>query len=289
MTLTADERTFVYQLFLETESPSQIFQALYARKKLKQPHFSIAAICKACQIPSRGYLSEFLNGKRRLNERYRQVFVNTFGLTGRLAEAGMLTFALDEEEADDQRLKLRQKLNSLRKSFIKVEESFPSKLQGMVFAAEVYCAFGLFKNRPTRQQLKEYFGRAKGIDVDYALSALRAIDVIGFDEASSAYFMKENTIRFTDSDEDGLNYDSFHLHAIADAEQGFKTWSRTKDAYFETMMLSIQKSRLQEFLEKIKDHSILAAQDMESTDGDLLIRFNVQIYPMHGAPIPNKS
>jgi hypothetical protein len=46
-------------------------------------------------------------------------------------------------------------------------------------------------------------------------------------------------------------------------------------------MISVKKSRLPEFIEKVKDHSILAAQEVESTEADMLIRFNVQIYPLH--------
>src|SRR4051812_35438592 len=79
MALTAEERSFVYKLFLETENPSRIFRSLYERKKALNRRFSIATMCKACQIPSRGYLSEFLNGKRRLNDRYWKPFIKYFG------------------------------------------------------------------------------------------------------------------------------------------------------------------------------------------------------------------
>ncbi len=281
MALSGEDRNFIYTQFLGQESPSKIFRALYEKKKLAQPHFSIAMLCKNCGIPSRGYLSEFLNGKRRLNKRYWKPFIKCFGLTGRLASAATVSFELEEAEQEADKRVLREKLDQLRKSFKKVEESFPSRLQGMVFAAEVYCAFGLYKNNPSKQQLKDYFGKSRAIDVEYALSVLIGIDVIGLDQETQRYVMRENTIRFTDSDDSGLTMNSFHRYAVEDAQRAFHKWFTSKDAYFETMMISIQKSRLPEFMEKIKDHSILSAQDIESTEADMLIRFNVQIYPLH--------
>lgn len=279
--MSMDERSFVYTQFLGSENPSTIFRALFDRRKQTHPHFSIAQLCKTCGIPSRGYLSEFLNGKRRLNNRYWRSFVKSFGLTGRLATAGLLTFEIEEAAGADERRQLLEKLDNLRRSFKKVEESFPSRLHGMVFAAEVYCAFGLYGNNPTRDQLRGYFGKSRALDVDYALACLIGIEVIGLNPETQRYFIRENTIRFTDSDDSGLTMNSFHQYAVQDAERAFKKWYSSQDAYFETMMISVKKSRLPEFIEKVKDHSILAAQEVESTEADILIRFNVQIYPLH--------
>jgi uncharacterized protein (TIGR02147 family) len=281
MAFTMEERSFIYNQFLVSDKPSTIFRALFERKKQTHPHFSIAQVCKACGIPSRGYLSEFLNGKRRLNNRYWKSFIKCFGLTGRMATAAQVLFELEESEDEGERGLLREKLESLRRSFKKVEESFPSRLHGMVFAAEVYCAFGLFGNNPTKEQLKGYFGRDRALDVEYALACLMGIEVIGLNPETQRYFMRENTIRFTDSEDSGLTMNSFHQYAVQDAERAFRKWFASQDAYFETIMISVKKSRLPEFIEKIKDHSILAAQDVESTEADMLIRFNVQIYPLH--------
>jgi uncharacterized protein (TIGR02147 family) len=281
MSLTIDERSFIYTQFLAHDKPSPIFRALFERKKQSHPHFSIAQVCKSCGIPSRGYLSEFLNGKRRLNNRYWKSFIKCFGLTGRLATAAQLLFEIEDSDDTNERQLLHEKLNSLRRSFKKVEESFPSRLHGMVFAAEVYCAFGLFGNNPTKEQLKGYFGRSRALDVEYALACLIGIEVIGLDPDTQRYSIRENVIRFTDSDDNGLTMSNFHQYAVQDAERAFKKWFASQDAYFETIMISVKKSRLPEFIEKVKDHSILAAQDVESTEADMLIRFNVQIYPLH--------
>ncbi|WP_141733758.1 TIGR02147 family protein [Oligoflexus tunisiensis] len=281
MALTMEERSFIYNQFLASDKPSLIFRALFERKKQTHPHFSIAQLCKSCGIPSRGYLSEFLNGKRRLNSRYWKGFIKCFGLTGRLATAAHVVFELEDADSEDERRVLMEKLESLRRSFKKVEESFPSRLHGMVFAAEVYCAFGLYGNNPTKEQLKSYFGRSRALDVEYALACLMGIEVIGLDTDTQRYFIRENTIRFTDSEDSGLTMNSFHQYAVQDAERAFKKWYSSQDAYFETIMISVKKSRLPEFIEKVKDHSILTAQEVESTEADMLIRFNVQIYPLH--------
>ncbi|MDQ3234058.1 MAG: hypothetical protein M3Q07_19790, partial [Pseudobdellovibrionaceae bacterium] len=225
--------------------------------------------------------SEFLNGKRRLNNRYWKSFIKCFGLTGRLATAGLLVFEMDATEDAEERRVLQEKLDSLKRSFKKVEESFPSRLHGMVFAAEVYCAFGLYGNNPTKEQLKGYFGRDRALDVEYALACLLGIEVVGLNTETQRYFIRENTIRFTDSDDSGMTMNNFHHYAVQDAERAFKKWYSSQDAYFETMMISVKKSRLPEFIEKVKDHSILSAQEVESTEADMLIRFNVQIYPLH--------
>jgi uncharacterized protein (TIGR02147 family) len=281
MALTMEERSFIYNQFLASDKPSTIFRALFERKKQTHPHFSIAQLCKACGIPSRGYLSEFLNGKRRLNGRYWKGFIKCFGLTGRLATAAHVVFELEDVDTEEERRVLLEKLESLRRSFKKVEESFPSRLHGMVFAAEVYCAFGLYGNNPTKEQLKSYFGRSRALDVEYALACLMGIEVIGLDAETQRYYIRENTIRFTDSEDSGLTMNSFHQYAVQDAERAFKKWYSSQDAYFETIMISVKKSRLPEFIEKVKDHSILTAQEVESTEADMLIRFNVQIYPLH--------
>jgi len=281
MALTMEDRSFVYNQFLASDKPSTIFRALFERKKQTHPHFSIAQLCKACGIPSRGYLSEFLNGKRRLNSRYWKNFIKCFGLTGRLATAGHLLFEIEAADEIEERQQLQEKLDSLKRSFKKVEESFPSRLHGMVFAAEVYCAFGLYGNSPSKEQLKGYFGRSRALDVEYALACLMGIEVIGLNPETQRYFIRENTIRFTDSEDSGMTMNSFHQYAVQDAERAFKKWYSSQDAYFETIMISVKKNRLAEFIEKVKDHSILTAQEVESTEADILIRFNVQIYPLH--------
>ena len=280
MTDTLDTKAQIGQILLKAQDPAALFRALHELRKQQHKYFSIGYISRECGIPSRGYVSEFLNGKRRLNERYWAPVIRCFGLKGRFAEIAQLMFALEDEKDPSTRTSREQRLISLRRSIQNDVGSMPRKLQGLFFAFEVFCAFGLFRNQPSKEELKRYFGREFALEVEYALSALLTIDLISLDSETQRNTLKQSFVRFHDSEDDGLSHYNFLRYAVKDAEAKLKQWHKHEDALFESTVISVRRDSYREFLQKYFEELVVTVRELESPDADTIVRFNVQIYPV---------
>ncbi|SMF27494.1 TIGR02147 family protein [Pseudobacteriovorax antillogorgiicola] len=254
----------------------QAIKGLYLYKKTQSDKFSIGYISKATGA-SKGYISDVMSGRRFLNPRYWDAFSEVFGLDISCRTVLHLLISFDVESDEAERKKLCKELQAARKTIDTAHMKMPSRAKGVFFAFEVFCAFGLFGGRPSRSDLRSYFGSARSIELDYALQLLKEMGVIVME--GGVYHITETTITFGSS-EDGVSYYDFIKDSLTKAMKAADRWAKEgQDSIFESTLISVRKADYLKLLPKIQSDLHRLQADLETSEADELIRFNIQIYP----------
>lgn len=265
-------------ILLFAESSSEALYQLYKYFKSTNSKYSLSYICRRLELNSKGYLSDVIHGRRLLHRRHWKKVAEVFSLTAPFAELLEILFQIDMEKNSESLQELRALLNSKKKSLTFSREVLPDKLRGMFFAFDVFCAFGLFNNQPKKQQLRDYFGVERGLELEVALSILLTTGLIEKTE-DDGYKLVKNHIRFSDS-EDGMSHLDFLKQSIEDARNQVERWKNKADqSIFASNIISVRRSDYLKTVERLKRELLEIQSNLESQEADMLIRFNIQVYP----------
>ncbi len=267
----------VDEILLTADAGAEILRRFYELRKAENAKYSLTFLCRAAGIKSKGTLADVMNGRRKLNAEYWEDLAHAFGLDGIRSELFLLLLRNDAAEEADVKKALVAEIASHRKSIAAADETLPERLRGMFFAFEVFCAFGLYKNEPTRENLRDYFGRAMGVELDAALHLLASSGLAELH--GERYKLLRDTVKFTDS-EDGISHLNFLRLSIEDAMRKVDKWQPKKElTYFESNMISVRTKDYEKELPRIKETIRKLQTNLESSDADMILRFNVQVYP----------
>ena len=162
----------VVAILLTATSGTEAIAGLFRAKKADNPRFSLLALGRRLGIKSKGVVSEIVNGRRPLSPRHWDNAAAAFGLEGATTRYLRLLLTRDQALTEAEAADATRQLAILKKFLRAPSLTYPAKLRGMFFALEVFCAFSLFKNSPTQDDLLRYFGREAIIDVQRALRLL---------------------------------------------------------------------------------------------------------------------
>lgn len=269
------------EVLASIETLSTAISELYAHFKAQDAKYSLSYFCRRAGIPSTGYLSDVIAGRRRLNKRYVCKLAEAFGLVRQQADFFYALHALDCAKSEEDRLKLTAAVERHRKVLAAMQTKLPSSgVEQLFFALEVFGAFGLFGGRPTTLQLKTYYkGRCALDKVDAATKLLVSMGMI---EATSdgAWQPCANYVLFSESHMD-VSFVDYVRMAIEHASKNVATWSPRRElSHFEAAVLSVDSKRWQEKLAAFKDDLLSIQTDLVSDNADMLVRLNVQAYPL---------
>lgn len=270
------------RILAEAPTSTVAIRALYEHFKAQNPKFSLAVICRRSGIASRGNLSDVLTGKRYLHLRYLPGIVRAFGLAGEAAECLQLLIARDQEKDLAERQRMDRRIATLRKTLLIQRRAIPKNLAAIFFGIEVFCAFGLFKNVATREQLARYFSSDPRIRLEEALAILVEMNMIA--QEGDVFRVTASHVVF-DEDTIGVSHIDFLKLALTNASDHVESWFQQKTlAYFESSVLSVKKNVFKVALKNLKSEMLIKQAELESGDADMLVRFNVQVYPIGGHP-----
>lgn len=271
------EKLAATSILTQAHDSTDLFHQLYQLHKKRQSKMSMSWICRECGIPSRGYLSEFLNGKRRLGEKYWEPMIAVMQLEGTAAQIARLLLKIDAAKEGSEQENLATELTLLRR-VIQRQESLPENLTGMYFAIEVFCAFGLFGNQPSERDLIRYYGRDRAIEVTRALAVLKKLGLIALE--GEHYKIINSHLRF-DQSEGKLSHKQYIRMSIDEAQEALEHWFPVRDqAMFETVRLSVKKQDYESFLKEFRDLVVKYMMNLESSQADQVISMNLQIFPL---------
>lgn len=236
----------------------------------------MAFYCAKAGISSTGYLSDVVNGKRKLHSKYGIGIAKAFGLSREEARCLRLMVDLDNTADPSQRARIEGKI-ALAKKVLRIAKRPLAKLYEMFFAMEVFCAFGLYKNRPTQEQLVSCFGQAHAADVGAALAVLEGMGLV---RRNDGIFEPIDDQVFFAGDAGPEQHVKFLKQAMAHAVANLDRWFEERAlAHFHSSIISVKRSEYLKLLPQLKSRFVDAEASLESSDADLLIRFNVQMYP----------
>lgn len=273
------DRKLAFQEVLSSanDSAQAIHDMVQIAKSFDQK-VSLSYICRKLGLNSKGFLSDVMKGRRQIGQKYWPKLAEIFQLDPTYREIFFLLLSIDAEKDQKQLQLLREELAIKRKAANYSERILSKKLRGMFFAFDVFCAFGLFKNQPSREDLRSYFGVQRGLELDVALNILLSTDLIERLEDHS-FRIKNHNIRFSDS-EDSFSHLDFLKESIEDARRSVEQWKdRRQESIFSSYIISVKRQHYQKVVDKLRRDLLEIQSGLESEDADLLVRFNIQVYP----------
>jgi hypothetical protein len=102
----------VNRILVEADNSAITLRQLYQLYKSQHKKVSFSFLCRRCGIPSKGYLSFVMSGKRRLNAKYWAPVCDAFKLNYQQAEVMRLLLEADAEP--EKRLLFDERMQLLR-------------------------------------------------------------------------------------------------------------------------------------------------------------------------------
>jgi uncharacterized protein (TIGR02147 family) len=267
-------------LLINAASPGDALRQCFAYRKAMNPRFSLAVLAKRIGMKSRGTLSQMLQGKRLVPPRLRPSLLHALTEDATLSEYLELLLArnddLSREKHEEQENKRRELELFLRDRFTRVRIDHGLSL----LASDIFCAFDLFGGRPQERDLIRYFGRSRSLNVQKGLALLMAN---GFVQRSGKFFSKTDAVaRFMTLDQlTGPSPAGFLRESLIDAHDQVGTWlARPAESCFGSTTMSVKRSTYESVLKKIKQDVFRYFSELETEEGDMVIRFNMQVYPV---------
>lgn len=199
------------------------------------------------------------------------------GLEGLERETLGLLLEIDRCREYKARQALRRVLSRLQKllaasRYPVVESSLPT-----VFECTVLAALDLLGGAPTVAALHRRFGRAQNRHVDLALQALVEK---GYAQAVGRTIKATGKVIFL-ADADGKDsHLQFVEQATKEASGQVKRWFDAPDlSCFQTFLLSVRQAEYQEAVKRIKTFTYEQMAGLETSAGDSIVQFNLQIFP----------
>lgn len=265
-------------LLLEATDSTTALANLHRFKKAQFDHWSMGYVCKKAGIPSTGYFSDVLKGKRFLHSKYLKAIQKTFGLSPLQGSYIKLLVERDQAENKESAAALNEEL--LRVSGLMEIQfiSIPSQLsQGLLWHIIVLSSFSLFPEGPTLQELENFFGRASNIPLGKSLHKLQSMGLIEVND--SRYKLTKTRIIFKES-EDGFSHYEFLEKSILNAANQVRTWfPKTDQSLFLSTIISANKKEFEAKLPEIRNKILAILSEMEGQPADQLLQFNLQAFP----------
>ncbi len=217
-----------------------------------------------------------IHGKRRLNIKYRPGVIRAFGLKGAAARYLKTLIEIDNQKDQARAMTLAKRLPVLKKALMIEQRTIAPDTVQFFLALEVFCAFGLFQNRPTMQDLVDYFASRSISDVHRAILLLKDLKLIEME--GEQYRVSNAQVNFGGELFSQIDYLKL---AFKNGIQSMDKWYEHPEcALFESINISVKKSALTEYLPRVRQNTEDLRLGLETDDGDMVVRLNLQIYPI---------
>ncbi len=261
----------------DLERAHEALALLIRRGKAHSPKQTLGFLAKKAGIPSTGYLSDVMSGRRQLHPKYRDALLDALVVTGTVRSFVTVLLQLEDLAEGDHADELVKEREAIRKVLRQQSRQFPERLAGMFFAFEVFAAFGLSGQKATRNQLRDFFGVGRGIEIERALGLLLQSGLI--EREGDTFRIVSDQFYFIGKD--GLSHIDYLTMALREAEEKVSAWyERPDQSFFVSSILSVKDGAYRAKLPEIKAAMKRVESDLETGDADRLIRVNVQIYPL---------
>ncbi len=269
---------FVNSLLLEASNSSEALASLNHWQKTLVERWSMQFVCKKIGIPSTGYFSDVLKGKRRLHPKYIAKTIKAFGLNDAQGRYFRLLTLLDQNPEGESRLELENEFKKARDhigtEYLTVPEQLSSDL---LFHMIVLSSLSLFSNKATKTQLESYFGRGLVIPLQRSLHRLEEIRLLKLHDG--VYSINQTHVIFNES-VDGFSHLEFLERSINHAKNQAKTWFSKKDeAIFLSTLITVNRDDYETKLPEIRAKIFAIMNELHSPTGDQLLEFHTQVFP----------
>lgn len=269
----------IRDVLFQSKTSAAALRQIYEILNRQDSTYSLSNICKRAGMPSKGYLSDVMKGRRILNKKYRAGLLRALHLSNEYARCINLLIQIDSEIDAKARKNLENDLHTARKTLKISRGNITPNHVGIFFAIEVFCAFGLFQNQPRRQDLSNYF---KDVDDSKIGSALALLEQMGLVALGPNKRYQVLTNHFVlGGDQTNFSHVDFFKLALENAITNVDRWFFDKRrSYFVSSVLSVRKDIYEKRLAELRERMLLEQAELESEDANMIVRFNMQIFPV---------
>lgn len=237
-------------------------------------------------LKSRSNLSEALKGIRSIKQEHWRPLLDLLELNQDQKEYVLTLVELERTRSRSTKENLLRALKDKRRILEGPLRPWPSQVKGMNLAHEVYCSFSLFQQKASREDLVSFFGRDRFVEVDQALHKLIKEGLVSFEEP---FFRQCNPLdnrMLKLYAEDDKNAEVSYLKSAMDkARADIEKWYAKDDlCFFGSAVISVKRKTYEEALKLFKNYVLSKSLEMETEDADMLINFNIQIFPAAKVP-----
>ncbi|MCX6123471.1 MAG: hypothetical protein NTV34_01780 [Proteobacteria bacterium] len=278
----------IRQILNDAKTSAQALEGLYQLRKSIDPKFSMKVMADRLELRSTGSVSDIITGRRKVPLSVRKKICDLFSLTSSESKALQVMIAFDSAKRSESKDCLQRQLDAAKNALQRTETPGPRDLRKLFFSLEVFCAFGLFNNKPRLIDLIEYFGISCVDDIRHSIDTLVDLGVVrptphagekSFARGEQTYELTSNQW-FIGAQEQGVTHVDFILNTLHHAIKNTPRWFlRSNESAISSTIISVKKSAYLNAIPHIKDTIDQLRCDLESGDADSLIRFNVQVYP----------
>jgi uncharacterized protein (TIGR02147 family) len=267
-------------LIINARSTKEALQQVFAWRKALDSRFSLAYIARHLGLKSRGTLSLMLRGERPIPSRIRRPLFQVLTRDEPLTDYLELMLAREDASSESARQDIEAKLKALH-FFLRDRFTSVHLQHGLnLLASDILCAFDLFQGGPTERQLIEFFGKARFPEVQTAIGSLLLNGLI---EKQDGHLKRtDKTQRFLTIQ--GKEQDSMLTYlkeSIHDAWLNVGKWQGdTAMSCFGSTTMSVRRNTYMEVIKRLKKDMFRYFSELETDEGDTLIRFNMQIFPL---------
>lgn len=276
--ISGDFNAIATQILMQAETMAEAVYRLFHAKKALGRRISLGSLCKAIHIPSTGYLSDVMQGKKHLARKYVHPLAQYFALSD---AATAVLFALHDIKVDpDGKRGSDSRLHLARKRLSVVTMAPKGEAHLLFFAFDVFASFGLFDGQPSYVDLHELFSSEHLTEkLDDALAFLLQHNFIRQVSDAGRYELVSEQVVMSPKTDVTTAMEFIRLSLFDAAEQLEPRFSRRDSAFFTSQSLSVRRDQLLDFIQRWRQlvDELLSAG--ETKDGDMLLRVNVQVYP----------
>lgn len=266
-------------VLLTAPSFSAAAKDLFDLAKAKRASVSLASVCERIGLKSRGHFSEVLAGRRSLPAAKVPALGRTLGLVGPEVECLTLLHARQDPKGDaDAAEATETRLALVRRVLRETQRPAPGNLGDMALAFKTFAAFSMYGDRPTRNELVDFFGRAQCLEVDRALAWLAGAGLISLEgDRWQAHY---DRVIFKKGDS-SMSLRDYVSTSLADAQGSLDRWFDEKDlAAYQSSIISVRHEDYKRLLPELKARLREEQARLDSDQSDMLVHFNVQVYPV---------
>jgi uncharacterized protein (TIGR02147 family) len=268
----------IRQSLRTAKNSAEALNRLYTLHKKANAKYSLAFFCQRAGFASKGYLSEVIRGKKKINPKHAGQVASAFFLKGIEAKYFKLLVEIDAENSAEVLKDLKLKKQTLQKSLLVVRSTMPSAFPNPFFVLSVYSALGLQNNQADLSKLLHYFGQTKRRELQEALHLLKESKLVT--EKDGIFRSLHAEVIFSEN-EHNFSHLNFLESALDRTKESLKQWYDQPDAaYIESSIISVNKETYKRLLPKIREFAAEIQSQLETDDADQLVLFNWNMFPL---------
>lgn len=257
---------------------SEAIRLLFQECKKGHRKFTLSYLRSHLGLKSNGFLSDVMKGRRRLHPRLGAKLSAALSLTDRESEVLQLLLERDFQKSALTKRQFARKVATSKKLISLPAKPLASRGRDIkLIYFKVFSALGICNGSATVAALVNIFPKESTESIRDALDFLIAQNWIEKDAAG--YRTKESVVVFDDG-EDGVSHLDFLRATMNEARDRVAEWyNERKSALFQASFLSVKKDDYETAIARLRSHLLETQANLETEEGEILINFNVQIYP----------